>query len=116
MIHVIGKVNKIHSNDTNNTTNIDIEGYDRFVFDPTETTHGGPGFIEDSLCSREEITLNLILQVHTNLLLLKLFFLRKRILGCIYRHPNSKVPENCFIDNYIEPSLCIFCTLCASTL
>ena len=27
------------------------------------------------------------------------------ILGCIYRHPNSKIPVNCFIDNYIEPLL-----------
>ena len=27
------------------------------------------------------------------------------ILGCIYRHPNSKVAVNCFIDQYNEPLL-----------
>ena len=42
-----------------------------------------------------------------NLLLLKSFFLTKKnvIVGCIYRHPNSKMPVNCFINNYIEPLL-----------
>ena len=51
VIHVIGiSEHKIHRNDTNNTTNINIEGYHPFVFDPTETTHGGTGFyIKDSL-------------------------------------------------------------------
>ena len=50
-IHIIGiSEHKIHKNDTNNATNINLEGYHPFVFDPTETTHGGTGFyIKDSL-------------------------------------------------------------------
>ena len=50
-IHVIGiSEHKIHKNYTNNTTNINLEGYHPFVFDPTETSHGGTGFyIKDSL-------------------------------------------------------------------
>ena len=50
-IHVIGiNEHKIHKNDTNNTTNINLEGYHPFVFDPTETSDGGTGlFIKDSL-------------------------------------------------------------------
>ena len=50
-ICVIGiSEHKIHSNDINNATNINLEGYHPFVFDPTDTTHGGTGFyIKDSL-------------------------------------------------------------------
>ena len=50
-IHVIGITeHKLNNNDVNNTTNINLEGYHPFLFDPTETTHGGTGFyIKDSL-------------------------------------------------------------------
>ena len=49
--HIIGiSEHKIHKNDCNSITNIDSDGYHPFVFDPTETSHGGTGFyIKESL-------------------------------------------------------------------
>ena len=49
--HIIGiSEHKIHKNDCNSMTNIDLDGYHPFVFDPTETYHGGTGFyIKESL-------------------------------------------------------------------
>ena len=35
---------KIHKNDCNSMTNIDLDGYHSFVFDPTEISHCGTGF------------------------------------------------------------------------
>ena len=50
--HIIGisehKIQK--ENDDNSFSNINLEGYHPFVFDPTETSHGGTGFyVKDSL-------------------------------------------------------------------
>ena len=61
-IHVIGiSEHKIHSNETNNTSNTNLEGYHPFIFDPTETSHGGTGFyIKDSLVfkKRDDLKFN----------------------------------------------------------
>ena len=110
-IHVIGiSEHKIHSIDTNNTTNIKLEGYHLFVFDPTETSHGGTGFyIKDSLVfkRRDDITFNLSSAHKSTFIEIEIIFPNKKdiILGCIYLHPNSKGPVNCFSDIYIEPLL-----------
>ena len=108
-IHVIGiSEHKIHSNDTNNTRNINLEGYHPFVFDPTETTHGGTGFyIKDSLVfkKRDDLKFNSSCTHESTFIEIILPNKKNIILGCIYRHPNSKIPVNCFIDNYIESLL-----------
>ena len=108
-IHVIGiSEHKIHSNDTNNTRNINLEGYHPFVFDPTETTHGGTGFyIKDSLVfkKRDDLKFNSSCSHKSTFIEIILPNKKNIILGCIYRHPNCKIPVNCFIDNYIEPML-----------
>ena len=108
-IHIIGiSEHKIHNNDTNNATNINLEGYHPFVFDPTETTHGGTGFyIKDSLLfkRRDDLKFNSSSDHESTFIEIILPNKKDLILGCIYRHPNSKVPVNCFIDNYIEPLL-----------
>ena len=108
-IHIIGiSEHKIHKNDTNNATNINLEGYHPFVFDPTETTHGGTGFyIKDFLVfkRRDDLKFNSSSDHESTFIEIILPNKKNLILGCIYRHPNSKVPVNCFIDNYIEPLL-----------
>ena len=81
--------------------------YHPFVFDPTETTHGGIGFfINDSLVfkRRDDLKFNLSTYGST---FIEIILTKKQniILECIYHHPNSKVPVNRFIDNYIEPLL-----------
>ena len=108
-IHVIGiSGHKIHKNDTNNNTNIKLEGYHPFVFDPTETSHGGTGFfIKDSLVfkRRDDLKFNSSSSHESTFIEIILPNKKNIILGCIYRHPNSKVPVNCFIDHYIETLL-----------
>ena len=49
--HIIGiSEHKIQTNDGNSVTNVNLDGYHPFVFDPTETSHGDTGFyIKESL-------------------------------------------------------------------
>ena len=108
-IHVIViSEHKIHRDDTNNTTNINLEGYHPFVFDPTDTTHGGTGFyIKDSLVFKRRDGLKFNSSGFHESTFIEIILPNKKnvIVGCIYRHPNSKMPVNCFINNYIEPLL-----------
>ena len=98
-IHIIGiSEHKIHKNYTN------LEGYHPFVFDPTETTHGETGFyIKDSLVFKRKDDLKFNSSSDHESTFIEIILPNKKnlILGCIYRQPNSKVPVNCFIDNYI---------------
>ena len=52
--HIIGiSEHKIQKRDGNSISNIDLKGYLPFVFDTTETTHGGTVFfVHDSLVFR----------------------------------------------------------------
>ena len=108
-IYVIGiSEHKIHRDNTNNTTNINLEGYHPFVFDPTDTTHGGTGFyIKDSLVFKRRDDLKFNSSGFHESTFIEIILPNKKnvIVGCIYRHPNSKMPVNCFINNYIEPLL-----------
>ena len=108
-IHVIGiSKHKIHRDDTNNITNINLEWYHPFVFDPTDTIHGGTGFyIKDSLVFKRRDDLKFNSSGFHESTFIEIILPNKKnvIVGCIYRHPNSKMPVNCFINNYIEPLL-----------
>ena len=105
-IHVIGiSEHEIHSNDTTNTTNINLEGYHPCVFDPTEISHGETGFyLKDSLVFKRRDGLKFNLTSAQKATFIEIIFPNKKniIVGCIYRHPNSIVTVNCFIDNYIR--------------
>ena len=97
---------KIHSNDINNITNINLEGCHPFVFDPTDRTHGGTGFyIKGSLVfkRRDDLKFNSSNAHESTLIEIILPNKKNIIVGCIYHHPNSKIPVNRFINNYIEP-------------
>ena len=96
--------------DTIPIQNIEIPGYHEFIYDSSETSHGGTGFfvkrspaynIRNDLklvppCSGEfESTfLEIVLPGKKNL-----------IIGCIYRHPSSNLTVDQFTNSYIEPLL-----------
>ena len=94
---------KVQKRVENSMSNIDLEGYHPFVFDTTETTHGGTGFfVHESLVFKKGMILNLIPQAIMNLLLFELFLPNRKniFLGCIYRHPTSNTPvQQCINGN-----------------
>ena len=107
--HVIAiSEHKIHINEVNNITNITLEGYYPFQFDPTHTSHGGTGFyIKKSLnfILRDDLKFNAPGDFESTFI--ELIFPQKRnmVIGCIYRHPTSNIPISIFNKNYIEPLL-----------
>ena len=107
--HVVGiSEHKIHKNHINAISNISLEGYYPFQFDPTETSHGGTGFfINKSLdfILRDDLKFNAPGDFESTFI--ELIFPQKRnmVIGCIYRHPTSILPISYFNKNYIEPLL-----------
>ena len=86
---------------------MNLEQYHPFVFDPTETSHETGFYIKDSLVFmiRDDLQFNSSSSHESTFIEIILPNKKNIILGCIYRHPNSRVPLNCFIDQYIEPLL-----------
>ena len=108
--HIIGisehKIQK--ENDDNSFSNINLEGYHPFVFDPTETSHGGTGFyIKDSLVyvERDDLKFNSPSNYESTFIEVILPDRKNMILGCIYRHPTSTISIQQFINESIEPLL-----------
>jgi len=97
---------------TGNTplSNIKLAGYHDFIYNETQTTHGGSGFyVNESLVyirrndlilkpykpgEFESTFIEIILPNKTNI-----------VLGCIYRHPSSSIMIEDFTTNYLEPVL-----------
>ena len=88
------------------SNNIDIPGYDEFVFEPTETTHGGAGFYirndYDSLV-RKDLRLNLASQFEAIFVEIILKDRKNLVVGCVYRHPSSDIPITEFAEKHLEP-------------
>ena len=107
--HIIGITeHKIHTNDVLSVSNIDLDGYHPFVFDATETTHGGTGFfISDSLAfkKRDDLKFNSPGNYESTFIEVILPKRKNMILGCIYRHPTSTIPVHRFNNEYILPLL-----------
>ena len=108
--HIIGisehKIQK--ENDDNSFSNINLEGYHPFVFDPTETSHGGTGiYIKDSLVyvERDDLKFNSPSNYESTSIEVILPDRKNMILGCIYRHPTSTISIQQFINESIEPLL-----------
>ena len=108
--HIIGisehKIQK--KNDDNSLSNINLEGYHPFVFDPTETSHGGTGFyVKDSLVyvKRDDLKFNSPSNYESTFIEVILPDRKNMILGCIYRHPTSTISIQQFINESIEPLL-----------
>ena len=94
--HIIGiSEHKIHTNDGNSITNINLDGYQPFVFDPTETSHGGTGFyIKESLVyvKRDDLKFNSPGNYESTFIEIILPDRKNLILGFIYCHLNSTIP------------------------
>ena len=108
--HIIGisehKIQK--ENDDNSFSNINLEGYHPFVFDPTETSHGGTGFyVKDSLVyvKKDDLKFNSPSNYESTFLEVILPDRKNMILGCIYCHPTSTISIQQFINESIEPLL-----------
>ena len=90
------------------SNNIDIAGYNEFIFDPTETTCGGTGFyIKNNLDFYKRNDLQLNSPSNYESTFVEIIFPNRKnlIIGCIYRHPSSKISTNDFSSEHLEPIL-----------
>ena len=90
------------------TTNIDIEGYWPFVYDPTSSSHGGTGFfISESINykKRDDLKFNSCGDFESTFIEIILPSKKNLIIGCIYRHPSSPISIKDFNSTFIEPLL-----------
>ena len=73
-------------------SNIDIPGYQPFVFDCSDTSHGGTGFyIKNSIVFNKRDDLKFYSPGDFESTFIEIIFPNKKnmIIGCIYRHPSS---------------------------
>ena len=90
------------------SNNIDIGGYDEFIFEPTGTTHGGTGFyIKNGYDYIPRKDLNLNSPSHFEAMFVEVILKDRKnlVVGCIYRHPSSDISINDFTEKYLEPML-----------
>ena len=89
-------------------SNIDIPGYQPFVFDCSETTHGGTGFyIKNSIVFNKRDDLKCYSQGDFESTFIEIIFPNKKnmMIGCIYRHPSSNISIQKFKKEIFEPVL-----------
>ena len=96
--------------DTIPIANINLAGYHDFIYNPTQTTHGGTGFyVKDSLVYKLRNDLLLIPpnpgDFESTFIEIIIPNKRNLVLGCIYRHPSSIIRIKDFTDKYLEPLL-----------
>ena len=88
------------------SNNIDLVGYDEFIFEPTETTHGGTGFYIKNghdYIRRNDLNLNSPSNYEAIFIEIILKDRKNLIIGCIYRHPSSNISVSDFTENQLEP-------------
>ena len=86
-------------------SNVKLAGYHEFIYTTTQTSHGGSGFyIRDSLAFKRlnDLLLNPPGTADFESTFLEIVIPNKKslIVGCIYRHPSSKITIEDFTDNY----------------
>ena len=96
--------------DTMPIANINLAGYHDFIYNPTQTTHGGTGFyVKDSLAYK--MRNDLLLDSHRpgdfESTFIEIIIPNKKniILGCVYRHPSSSIKIKEFTEFFLEPLL-----------
>ena len=88
--------------------NIDLDGYSPFLYQPTDTTHGGAGFyINHNLDFKEHKDLNFNSTGNFDTIFIELIIPNRKnvVAGCIYRHPSSIIPTTQFTTEYLDPIL-----------
>ena len=99
---------KIHKSSVKPTANLKIPGYHEFVFQPTETSHGGTGFyLKDYIdyVERTDLDFSSVGDFETSFIEIKFPKKKNLIIGCIYRHPTSKISIQDFNQCFLEPLL-----------
>ena len=96
--------------DTIPIQNIEIPGYHEFIYDSSETSHGGNGFfVKNSRTYNIRNDLKLVQpssgEFESTFLEIVLPGKKNLIIGCIYRHPSSNLTVDQFNNDYIEPLL-----------
>ena len=89
-------------------SNIDIPGYQPFVFDCSDTSHGGTGFyIKNSIVFNRRDDLKFYSPGDFESTFIEIIFPNKKnmIIGCIYRHPSSNISIQKFNKEIFEPVL-----------
>ena len=90
------------------TVNIDLTGYNEFIFQPTETDFGGTGFyIRNNIdfIERPDLSFNSAGNYESSFVEIILKGKKNLIVGCIYRHPTSVISVEDFNQLVIEPLL-----------
>ena len=99
---------KIKKENENPITNIDIPGYQSFVFDCSETLHGGTGlYIKNSIVFNKRDDLKIFSRGDFESTFIEVIFPKRKnmIIGCIYRHPTSNISVQKFNKDILEPLL-----------
>ena len=90
------------------SNNIDLQGYNEFIFEPTETDYGGTGFYineKHDHIVRDDLTRNFPSDFEAFFVEIILPDRKNLVIGCIYRHPSSKLSVNDFNEQHIQPIL-----------
>ena len=88
--------------------NIDIPGFHPFVFDCSDTTHGGTGlYTKNSIVFNKRDNLKIHAPGQFESTFIEITFPSKKnmIIGCIYRHPASTLSLQKFNDEVFDPLL-----------
>ena len=88
------------------SNNIDLQGYSAFEFESSETSCGGTGFYineKHDFIKREDLRLNSTSDFEAMFVEIVLPDRKNLVVGCIYRHPSSKLSLNDFNEQYIQP-------------
>ena len=89
-------------------SNIDIPGYQPFVFDCSDTSHGGTGFfIKNSVVCNKRDDLKFYSLGDFERTFIEIIFpnMKNIIIGCIYCHPSSNISIQKFNKDILEPVL-----------
>ena len=88
------------------SNNIDILGYNEFIFEPSGTACGGTGFYiheKHNYLERDDLRLNSPSDFEAKFVEIVFSDRKNLVIGCIYRHPSSKICLDDFNEHYIQP-------------
>ena len=94
--------------DKNPSNNIDILGYNEFIFEPSGTAFGGTGFYiheKHDFIVRDDLRLNSPSDFEAMFIEIVFPDRKNLVIGCIYRHPSSNISLDDFNELYIQPIL-----------
>ena len=81
------------------TANVDIPGYETFLYEPTESSHGGTGlYLKNNINYTERTDLAVNSSGNFDSIFIEINFPERKnlIVGCIYRHPTTKISITAF--------------------